>query len=265
MLFCKKCGTQLDDDAVFCHVCGTTVPKTTSSKTKAELPTDFGQTIRRDDPVYGNVNLENLPAGHVIDERYEIKAKLGQGGFGAVYQAYDRRMQVDKAIKVIPEALTNDVVAMDNLRQEARTMIRLKHPNIVHVYDLHEGEAVSYIDMEFIDGQSLSEYRITKEGKRLPEEEVKKLALQILDGLGYAHEQNVIHRDIKPQNIMLSKDGNIKIMDFGIAETLRTSMSMIQNTSTSGTLVYMAPEQLRGAGISRHVLKASCAFSITTW
>ncbi len=249
MAFCKKCGAQLDDDAVFCHLCGTPVPKTKASSPDSSH--DIGKTIRRDGVVYGVVNLENLPAGHVIDERYEIKSKIGQGGFGAVYRVFDRKMNVDKAIKVIPDAISNDRRAMSNLHREAQTMIRLNHKNIVRVYDLHEEGSVKYIDMEFIDGKNLRDLLLDYPNQRLPEGEVKKLALQITEGLGYAHKQQVIHRDIKPQNIMLTKDGQIKLMDFGIAETLRTSMGMIQNTSTSGTLLYMSPEQLMGDSIRR--------------
>lgn len=292
MLFCKNCGIQLDDDAVFCHACGTTTPKTKPSS-KAHPPVEpvesrgigtksrslgvetepvesrdlgakprslgveghpelvEGQTIQRDGPVYGIVNLENLPAGHIIDERYEVKEKLGQGGFGAVYRAYDKKMKVDKALKIIPEAISNDRRAMQNLRQEAQTMIRLNHNKIIRVYDFQESGAVKYIDMEFIDGKSLNELLLDYPKQRMPEDKVKKLALKITEGLGYAHDQNVIHRDIKPQNIMLTKDGKIKIMDFGIAETLRTSMSMIQNTSTTGTLMYMSPEQLMGGAVRK--------------
>ncbi len=135
MPFCNNCGAEIPGNAKFCNECGATLTKTKSSpqggtQTDNQAVTS-GQTIQRDGPVYGIVNLENLPAGHIIDERYEVKEKLGQGGFGAVYRAYDRKMKVDKALKVIPEAITNDLRAMENLRQEARTMIRLNH-NILY-------------------------------------------------------------------------------------------------------------------------------------
>ena len=200
MLFCKKCGAQLDDDAVFCHLCGTTVPKTkTSDRTQTNADREnpaAGQTIQLDGPLYGVVDLENLPEGHIIDERYEIKAKIGRGGFGAVYRAYDRKMKIDKALKVIPDAISNDLRAMANLRREAQTMIRLNHSNIVRVYDFQEEGAVKYIDMEYIDGKSLNELLLDYLEQKMPESEVKEIALQIAEGLSYAHKQHVIHRDM---------------------------------------------------------------------
>ncbi|MCK5852391.1 protein kinase, partial [bacterium] len=258
MPFCGKCGIEFPEEFQFCPECGTARVTTRKSKSHSPtkdqptpLPEDFGQTIQRDGRVYGVVNLEKLPAGHIIDERYVIKEKLGQGGFGAVYRAFDQKMNVDKALKIIPEAVSNDLRAMTNLRQEAQTMIRLNHNNLVRMYDFQESGAVKYIDMEYIDGKSLNELLLDFPDQKMPEEKVKKIALQISEGLIYAHKQNVIHRDIKPQNIMLSRDGQIKIMDFGIAETLRNSMSMIQNSGTTGTLMYMSPEQLMGGEVRK--------------
>jgi hypothetical protein len=178
MAFCKKCGTQLDDDAQFCHSCGTAVKDTTKSQSAAPTPDDGFRTMRMEAPVYGVVNLENLPSGHVIDNRYEIKRKLGQGGFGAVYLAHDRRLEVEKAIKVIPEMLKNDIMAMDNLRREAQTMLGLNHPNIVRMYDLHEDKVIAFIDMEFVAGKNLSEYRLEKPQRKLSEDEVRRIAIQ---------------------------------------------------------------------------------------
>ena len=258
MPFCKKCGNELEPDAAFCPDCGTPVSDTKSSKQKVEETTDdFKTQVRGKAPSYGVLNLENLPKGHVIDERYEIKKKLGQGGFGAVYLAYDRDMNIDKALKIIPEEVVNDKEAMFDLQQEAQTMISLNHPNIVRVYDFHRTGNIKYIDMEYIDGKTLTEIKLEYPNKQIPEEEVKEYAIKIAEGLTYAHSNNVIHKDIKPQNVMVTTKGEVKIMDFGIAETVRSSMSRIQNTSSSGTLVYMSPEQLKG----KHVGKESDIYS----
>ncbi len=253
MPYCKKCGTKLDDDAVFCPNCGTPVSLTKKEKPKTQNPEpDTGSgTMLNVNQVYGRIDLERLPEGHIIDERYEIVRKLGQGSFGAVYLAYDRHMEIEKALKVIPEAVSNDKEAMLSLKKEASIMVKLNHKNIVRVYDFHDSGTIKYIDMEYVDGTSLADLKLEKPGKKFPEAEVKQYALQIAEGLAYAHNKKVIHKDIKPQNMMLTKEGVIKLMDFGIAETVHSSMSRLKNTGSSGTLVYMSPEQLRGKDVGK--------------
>lgn len=252
MSYCPKCGTQIVQDTRFCPSCGTEVKgiKSWRDSTGGQL-SDMNRTIRIDNPAYGTVDLNNLPLGHLIERRYEIKQKIGQGGFGAVYQAFDKKMNVDKALKIIPEAITNDLRAMQNLRDEAQTMIQLNHPNIVRFYDFHDEGTIKYIDMEYIEGKTLNELLLDYPSQRMPEAKVKEIALKIIEGMIYAHSKGIIHRDIKPQNIMLSSDEQVKIMDFGIAETLRNSMSRLQPTSSSGTLTYMSPEQIRGGEVGR--------------
>jgi len=252
MQFCKKCGNKLDNDAEFCPKCGTPVTENNQSqKTLEENTDDYKTQLRGKSQTYGVLNLENLPAGHIIDERYEIKEKVGQGGFGSVYRVYDKNMNIDKALKIIPEAIVSDEEAMADLQAEARTMISLNHNSIVRVYDFHDTGAVKYIDMEFVEGKTLTKLKIEHPNKQVPEAKVKELAVKIADGLAYAHSKGIIHKDIKPQNVMLNKDGDVKIMDFGIAETVRTSMSRIQNTTSSGTLVYMSPEQIKGKDVGK--------------
>ena len=253
MPFCNKCGNKLTkEDAAFCPDCGAPIGDTKPSKERSEGSTDdFKTKVRGKSFSYGVLNLENLPAGHIIDERYEVKRKLGQGGFGAVYLVFDQKMQIDKALKVIPEAIVNDEEAMVDLQNESRTMIALNHPHIVRVYDFHDTGAVKYIDMEFVVGKTLTKFKIEHPNKQVPETKVKELAIKIADGLSYAHSKGIIHKDIKPQNVMITREGEVKLMDFGIAETVRTSMSRIQNTSSSGTLVYMSPEQLLGKDVGK--------------
>jgi serine/threonine protein kinase len=255
MPFCKNCGNNLENDAKFCPECGTPVTRRKKNISKHSDITnnqdDFKTQVRNAPSAYGTVTLENLPAGYIIDERYEVKEKIGQGGFGAVYRVFDRNMEVDKALKVIPEVIVSDKEAMFDLQKEAKTMISLNHANIVRVYDFHQSGSIKYIDMEYVDGKTLTEVKLDYPNKQVPEAKVKELAVKIADGLAYAHSKGVIHKDIKPQNVMLTKDGDVKIMDFGIAETVRTSMSRIQNTTSSGTLVYMSPEQIRGKDVGK--------------
>ena len=259
MLYCKKCGLKLEDDALFCHKCGTPAPKEEkTAEGLSEAPTNTNateetsrQTALHANVRYGTIDLNNLPKGHVIEERYEIIKKIGQGAFGAVYLAYDRKLKTNKALKILADVVSNDREAIYRISEETAIMIKLNHPNIVRVYDFHDKEDIKFIDMEYIEGESLSELKLKKEELRFTEEEVKEYAKQILRGVGYAHKEKVIHKDIKPQNIMLTKSGEIKIMDFGIAETLRNSVSRLNNTTSSGTLVYMSPEQLRGKGVGK--------------
>ncbi|MEA3499909.1 MAG: protein kinase, partial [Candidatus Marinimicrobia bacterium] len=211
------------------------------------------KTIIKNSNVYGKINIEDLPNGYKIDDRYTIKEKIGHGGFGAVYRAFDEEMNIDKALKIIPANMVNNEEAMDNLRKEAQTMINLSHENIVRVYDFHNSGLIKFIDMEFVDGKTLADinYEYKKKDKKVPENRVIDYALKIAKAVLYAHDENVIHKDIKPQNIMLTKDGKIKIMDFGIAEIVNTSKSRIDNSSSAGTPKYMPPEQLIGKNIGK--------------
>ena len=256
MPFCGECGKKYKDSLKFCPHCGTPSELFNNSKQpdvsmEAQNVDDNKTQVRAKPQTYGVLNLENLPEGHIIDERYEIKEKLGQGGFGTVYRVYDKNMNIDKALKIIPEAIINDKEAMFDLQNEAQTMIALNHPNIIRVYDFHKTGSIKFIDMEFIDGKTLTEIKIEYKNKQVPEKIVQGLAVQIATGMSYAHQKGILHKDIKPQNVMVTKDNKVKLMDFGIAETVRTSMSRIQNSTSSGTLVYMSPEQLKSKDVGK--------------
>ncbi|MDP8269732.1 MAG: serine/threonine-protein kinase, partial [Candidatus Tenebribacter davisii] len=260
MPFCGECGKKYKDNLKFCPFCGTpnelmdivlSRKKSKDINLKQTDADNYKTQLRGKSQSYGVLNLENLPEGHIIDERYEIKEKVGQGGFGSVYRVYDKNMNIDKALKIIPEAVSSDKEAMFDLQNEAQTMIALNNPNIVRVYDFHKTGDIKFIDMEFVDGKTLTELKLEYKNKQVPEEQVKELAVQIASGMSYAHQNGILHKDIKPQNVILTKDNNVKIMDFGIAETVRTSMSRIQNTTSSGTLVYMSPEQIKGKDVGK--------------
>ncbi len=249
---CPYCDEIIQPRAKKCKHCGEWLEKPEDLKNKFPKPERTGgETVRLEQPLYGAVNPENLPEGHVIDDRYEIKEKLGQGGFGAVYLAWDCKLEKDKALKVIPDAVSSDKRAMQNLKKEAQTMMDLNHPGIVRFYDFHDEGMIKYIDMEYVKGKTLNELLLEYPDQKMPEARVKELAICICEAMQYAHDKNVIHRDIKPQNIMLTETGEIKIMDFGVAETLRNSVSRIVPGGTTGTLVYMSPEQVWGEAVGR--------------
>ena len=245
---CVECGRALDAEAKFCLICGT--PVEAEERGSTESPDPF-KTVVKGALAYGVVNLEQLPQGHLIDDRYEVMEKLGQGGFGAVYRVFDRKMECEKALKVLPEVVASDRSAMVSLKGEAVTMARLNHPGIVRIYDFCDTGSIKYIDMEYVEGKSLSDALVDEPHGRFDEERVKNLARQLAETLSYAHTQGIIHKDIKPQNILITQEGTPKIADFGISEAVKSSMSRIVNSSSSGTLFYMAPEQIRGKDVGR--------------
>ena len=258
MAFCGQCGTTIEDGCKFCISCGTPVLSTRDTATQQDkepavspaTDVEFNTTVVNQ-PAYGRVHPEQLPEDYLVDGRYRIERKLGQGGMGAVYLAYDQEMELQKALKVIPEVITHDLESMNQLKSEAKLMHRLNHPNIVRVYDFHASGDIKYIDMEYIEGEALSHRKLHTENKRLPEAEVIGYAKQIAAAMASAHQQNILHRDLKPANIMLDGQGQIKLMDFGIAESLHTSLSRLSNTGSSGTLPYMSPEQARGKEVGK--------------
>src|SRR5215831_7645225 len=147
--------------------------------------------------------------------RYEIRAKIGEGGMGEVYRAYDEAMHRDVAIKVLPAALSADEDRMARFEQEAQTAGSLNHPNIlvIHHIDTHDG--APYLVSELLEGETLRE---RMGGVALPQRKAIDYALQTTQGLAAAHEKGIVHRDLKPENIFITKDGRVKILDFGLAK-----------------------------------------------
>jgi serine/threonine-protein kinase len=177
--------------------------------------------------------------------RYEIVAELGQGAMGVVYRALDPVLNRVVAIKTINMALKQDEIAEYEARfyQEAQAAGGLNHPNIVTVYDIGKSGTVAYMAMEFLEGDELA--ALLARGTALPVMRAVNIAMQVADGLAYAHEHDVIHRDIKPANIMITNAGLAKITDFGIAR-MRAAKVMTQTGVVLGSPKYMSPEQVLG-------------------
>ena len=186
-----------------------------------------------------------LSKGQKINDRYEILKSIGEGGMANVYLAHDTILDRDVAVKVLRGDLENDEKFIRRFNREAKSVSDLSHPNIVEVYDVGEEDGQHYIVMEYIDGKTLKQL-IQKRGA-LTVPEVIDIMSQITDGLAQAHDSYIIHRDIKPQNIMILDNGIIKITDFGIAMSMNATQ-LTQTNSVMGSVHYLPPEQASGNG-----------------
>ncbi len=186
-----------------------------------------------------------ITKGQKINDRYEVKKLIGEGGMANVYLGYDTILERDVAIKVLRGDLADDEKFVRRFRREAQNASLLNHPNIVQIYDVGEDDGNFYIVMEYIKGQTLKQL-IKKRGK-LSVPETVDIISQLTDGLAHAHDSYIIHRDIKPQNIMILEDGMVKITDFGIAMALNAS-DLTQTNSVMGSVHYLPPEQASGKG-----------------
>ncbi len=182
-----------------------------------------------------------LTTGTVLGRRYEIQSKIGAGGMSDVYKANDRKLNRKVSIKILKRDFADDQNFVTKFRNEARAAASLNHPNIVNVYDVGEGDGIYYIVMEHIDGITLKKYIEYK--KKLNIRESIEIAMQVARGLEAAHSKKIIHRDIKPQNIMISRDGKVKVTDFGIA---RAASAQTISSNAMGSVHYISPEQAKG-------------------
>jgi hypothetical protein len=185
--------------------------------------------------------------GELIAGRYELAELVGTGGMSSVYRAHDRLLERDVALKVLHEQYTADDDYVERFRREARSVAQLSHPNIVTVIDRGEQDGRQFIVFEYVDGENLKSL-VEREGP-LPEREAVGLTLQVARALGFAHENGLIHRDVKPQNVLLNGDGQAKVTDFGIARSLEVHGGLTQTGTVLGTSDYIAPEQARGARV----------------
>src|SRR5438309_803226 len=188
---------------------------------------------------------------------YEILAGLGAGGMGEVYRAHDPRLGREVAIKILPAGSAGDSECMRRFEQEARATAALNHPNILAVFDIGSQDFSPYIVSELLDGETLRARLISGS---LPVRKAVDYALQVVRGLAAAHDRGIFHRDLKPENIFITRDGQVKILDFGLAKLTMTepgvpgtsaqaTLSVTGRGVLLGTLGYMSPEQCRGATI----------------
>ena len=186
----------------------------------------------------------HLEAGTVMGNRYEVVSLLGEGGMGAVYKVRDRELDRLVALKIIRRELAQNSDVLHRFKQELILARKVTHRNVIRIFDLGEADGMKFITMDFIEGRDLKSI-IREKGKFAPKE-AKQIIVQVCNALEVAHAEGVIHRDLKPQNIMVDEQGKVSVMDFGIARSMEIGGGMTQTGALIGTPEYMSPEQAKG-------------------
>ena len=185
----------------------------------------------------------SLPPGFEIGRRYRVRHLLGRGGMGTVYQVDDVDLSREVALKLIRNDIAENAMVLERFKREIQLSSKVTHRNVLRVYDLGEADGVQYLTMQFIAGGDLAS--LLKRERHLPMERVLKIFKQVCEGLEAAHEQGVVHRDLKPQNVMLGSGDHVYLTYFGLAKTHEQS-GMTQTGAVVGTPYYMSPEQVKG-------------------
>lgn len=246
---CPTCSSETSQATPFCPYCGKPFPDAPTAMISGDVPTvpPRAATPPRS-PISSHPSTHTSRAqgrfvpGMMISGRYRVINLLGKGGMGEVYRADDLRLAQEVALKFLPEAAT-DEDTLERFRSEVRIARRISHPNVCRVYDIGEAEHSIFLSMEYIDGEDLGS--LLRRIGRLSPDKALEIGRKICAGLGAAHAQGVLHRDLKPANVMLNGQGEVLIMDFGLAGVAH-EISDIR----SGTPAYMAPEQLSGKEVT---------------
>src|SRR5947207_3678952 len=225
-MYCSRCGTKNKDTAKFCDSCGLDLTATTPTGVRVEAP-----DIAEIDMVRQELN-----------EEYEILEELGRGGMAIVFKAKEKQLDREVAIKVLPFSLAFDREFVERFQREARTSAKLEHPNIIPIYRVGKSGRVIYFVMKFLRGKPLSSVLAARGS--LPPVEIRRILVDVARALAYAHKKEIVHRDIKPDNIMFDEHGHAVVTDFGIAKA--ASGGKLTGTGMSiGTPHYMSPEQAK--------------------
>jgi serine/threonine-protein kinase len=188
--------------------------------------------------------------GEVLADRYELEELVGTGGMSSVFRAHDRLLDRKVALKILHQQYSGDDEYVERFRREARAVAALSHPNIVTVIDRGEHDDRQFIVFEYVEGENLK--RLIERRGPAPVATALQLAMEIARGLSFAHQQGLVHRDVKPQNVLLNGDGAAKVTDFGIARSLDVQHGMTQTGTVLGTSDYIAPEQAQGQRVDEH-------------
>jgi eukaryotic-like serine/threonine-protein kinase len=229
-LYCSRCGTQNKDTAKFCDSCGLDLTAMTPTGVRTEAPDITEIDMVRQE----------------LKEEYEILEELGRGGMAIVFKAKEKQLDREVAIKVLPFSLAFDKEFVERFQREARTSARLEHPNIIPIYRVGKAGRIIYFVMKFLRGKPLSNVLAARGS--LPPAEIKKILAEVGRALAYAHKKEIVHRDIKPDNIMFDEHGHAVVTDFGIAKA--ASGGKLTGTGMSiGTPHYMSPEQAKAQSL----------------
>jgi serine/threonine protein kinase/Tfp pilus assembly protein PilF len=230
---CPKCKTDNPGESVFCAKCGTQIKESEEKP----LPTETIEAPK-----------EELTTGSTFAGRYQIIEELGKGGMGKVYKAIDKEIDARVALKLIKPEIATDKKTIERFRNELKTARDISHKNVCRMYDLNKEEESYYITMEYVSGEDLKSF--IRRAAPLSTARTVSIAKQVCEGLVEAHRLGVVHRDLKPGNIMIDKEGNVRIMDFGIARSLKTK-GLTGPGVMIGTPEYMSPEQVEGKEVDQ--------------
>ena len=251
---CPKCGVQNTGTTQVCNRCGTALSATdaeTIASTDAAGATTISSFPSGVSAITVDSSFSEKPsnAGTIasstvpdLGSRYRVECMLGEGGMGAVYKAWDKELERSVALKLIRHDLTRDPNVAQRFKQELLLASKISHRNVLRIHDLGDGPGdTKFISMACIDGQDLHQL-LKKEGK-LPLDRAVNIARQLCSALDAAHAEGVVHRDLKPQNILIDKNDHIYVSDFGLAKSLESDLSMTQTGQFLGTPRYVSPEQ----------------------
>ena len=219
---CSLCGRENRDTARFCDGCGGSLDATIVKPA-------------------GDPELDAIRAA--FDERYLVESLLGRGGMGSVYKAKERTLERYVALKIIPQSRNSDTQFVERFRREARLAARLRHPRIVSIHEVGSLGGYHYFSMDFIEGGTLRS--VVQRRHVLPSEDAISIVAEICRAVAHAHDKGIIHRDLKPENVMIDSEGDVFVMDFGLARAIEEP-GITQTGSIMGSPFYMSPEQLAG-------------------
>ena len=226
---CFRCHTPIPESSKFCSTCG------------ADVSGGDGPTST------SSVDLVRERLQRLIEGKYRIERLLGKGGMGQVFLAHDLTLEREVAIKVLPPDVSQDDQVVRRFQQEAKTAAKLDHPNIIPIYRVESEGGLNYFVMKYVSGTSLEDLLDKKEP--LPVPEIQRILWEAACALGHAHQRGVVHRDVKPANIMFDHDGRVMLTDFGISKALQAASGLTATGMIIGTPHYMAPEQGKGAPV----------------